>query len=198
MERLAEISVKKGESISSNTTVVTLVTKQKMAEISLNEVDIALTSVGQKTIVSFDAIDDLTITGKVEEIAVVGSVTQGVVNYGIKIIFDTQDTRVKPGMSMSVSIITEMKQGVIIAPNSAIKNQGNQQYVQILEGDTPQNVFVETGISNDLYTEIINGLKEGAQVITGQKTVLSSTKSSNADSGNDGRPSGGMNMMMIR
>lgn len=76
-------------------------------------------------------------------------------------------------MSVSAAIITDVKQNVLVVPNSAIKSDTNGQYVQILVNDTPQSQSVETGLSNDTMTEITNGLKEGDQVIT--QTITSNT-----------------------
>ena len=99
-----------------------LITKQKIAEISLNEVDAAKVKVGQKVTLTFDAIDGLSITGEVSEIDALGTVSQGVVTYGVKIAFDTQDERVKSGMSVSAAIITDVKQNVLLVPNAAVKS----------------------------------------------------------------------------
>ena len=97
----------------------------------MNEVDVAKIKVGQKTTLTFDAIDGLSIAGEVIDIDAVGTVTQGVVNYNVKIGFDTQDERIKPGMSVSATIIIEVKQDVLLIPNSAIKSAGEAYYVEM-------------------------------------------------------------------
>lgn len=163
---ITEVSVKKGDSVSGSTVLAVLLAKQRIAEISLNEVDVAKVKVGQKVNLTFDAVSDLTISGEVEEIDTIGAVTQGVVTYGVKIIFDTQDERVKPGMSVSTAIITDVRQDVIVVSSSAVKVSGTIQYVEVLNGDTIQNQSVETGLSNDTMTEIISGLNEGDKVVT--------------------------------
>ncbi|MFH0740106.1 MAG: efflux RND transporter periplasmic adaptor subunit [bacterium] len=175
--QLADVAVSSGDSISSGATVATLITKQKIAEISLNEVDIAKVKVGQKAIVTFDAIDGLEITGQVGDLDTLGTVSQGVVSYNVKIVFDTQDDRVKPGMSVSVSIITNVKQDVLMAPNSAIKMQNDTNYVEIMSATTsaPIQREVVIGIADDSFTEIISGVSLGERVVT--KTIESSTKS---------------------
>lgn len=174
---VADIKVKKGETISAGV-VATLITKQQIAEITLNEIDVAKIQLGQKATISFDAVEDLTITGRVIEIDTIGTVSQGVVTYNVKIAFDTQDERIKPGMSVSADIITDVGQDVLLVPNSAIKQEGNIQYVEILKEGGVVRQTVKTGISNDLSTEIIDGLEEGVEVITGQISTLSSTQSS--------------------
>lgn len=190
--QLADVAVSVGDSISSGATIATLITKQKIAEISLNEVDIAKIKVGQKAIITFDAIDGLEITGQVADFDTLGTVSQGVVSYNVKIVFDTQDDRVKPGMSVSVSIITQAKQDVLVIDSSAIKSSAGESYVQMPNEATTTNILtasmgaitlknspatqsVQLGISNDTQTEIISGLKEGDVIIT--RTITASTNS---------------------
>ncbi len=100
---IASVAVKKTDSVSSGTVIGTLISKQQIAELSLNEVDAAKVAVGQKVTVTFDAIPDLSISGQVAEVDLLGTVTQGVVTYNVKIAFDTQDSRIKPGMSLNAS-----------------------------------------------------------------------------------------------
>src|SRR5258708_4163599 len=104
---IASVTGKFGDIASG--TLATLITNQKIAEISMNEVDVAKIKIEEKTTLTFDAIPDLSITGEVAEIDTVGTVSQGVVTYNVKISFDTQDTRVKPGMSVSASVVADMK-----------------------------------------------------------------------------------------
>ncbi|MCX6227114.1 MAG: HlyD family efflux transporter periplasmic adaptor subunit, partial [Bacteroidia bacterium] len=74
---ITAVDVKKGDTVSG--TVATLITKKRIAKISLNEVDVAKVKVGQKVNLTFDAISDLTLTGEVTEVDAVGTVSQGVV-----------------------------------------------------------------------------------------------------------------------
>ncbi|MCK9393908.1 HlyD family efflux transporter periplasmic adaptor subunit, partial [bacterium] len=104
---ISVVSVEKGSSVSTNTAIATIISKELTAEITLNEVDIAKVIVGQKATLTFDAVSDMTVTGTVSEVDTVGAVSQGVVSYGVKIVFDTEAEGVKPGMSVSVSIITK-------------------------------------------------------------------------------------------
>ena len=95
------------------------------------------------------------------EIDTIGTVSQGVVTYNVKIGFDTQDERVKPGMSVSTDIITDVRQDVLMVPNSAIKSSS---YVEALANGQPVREPVEIGLSNNTMTEIISGLNEGDKI----------------------------------
>jgi len=173
---IAQVSAKKGDVASSGSSIATLISTQQIVEISLNEVDISKVKVGQKAVLTFDAIEGLTITGTVADMDSIGTATQGVVNYAVKISFDTQDDQVKPGMSVSASIITDIRQDALLIPNSAVKSQGETTYVEILENGKPKSQTVQIGIANDSSTEIISGVNEGQQVVTQIITTNTTTK----------------------
>lgn len=194
---IAQLQVKKGDSVSSSTILGKLITKQKIAEISLNEVDVAKVTVGQKATLSFDAIPNFTITGQVIEVDFVGTVSQGVVTYVVKIAFDTQDERVKPSMSVSAAIVIEAKPDVLLIPNAAVKQQGNSSFVEISENpeNPPRRQTIEVGISNDESTEILSGLQEGDVVVTRTIQPDSQQPQTQQQSGGlriPGLPTGGM------
>ena len=198
---LASINIKKSDSIGSGTSVATLITKTQIAEISLNEVDVSKITIGQKATLTFDAVPDLTISGKVADIDSIGTVSQGVVTYVVKISFDTEDSRVKPGMSVSAAIITDIKQDVLVVPNSAVKSQAGASYMEMFDTPlpaptdgsigslskiAPNKISVEVGLSNDSQSEIISGIKEGDEVVT--RTIVPTTTTASAPSlfGNTG------------
>ena len=112
-----------------------------------------------------------------------GTVSSGVVSYGVKIAFDVQDDRVKPGMSLSVAIITESKQNVLLVPSSAVKTSNGSSFVEILVNGTPQRTAVTTGSSSDTMIEITDGLAEGDSVVTQTVSSASTTQSSGQQGG---------------
>ena len=176
--------------VDAGASIATIVTAQKIATISLNEVDVAKVKVGQKATLTFDAIENLTISGEVAQVNPVGTVSQGVVSYGVQIAFDSQDDRIRSGMSVSATIITQIKRDVLAVPNSAVKTLNGQSYVEIIDSlansaasstglipstETPRRIQVETGLSTDTMTEITSGLAEGEHVITQTITGVART-----------------------
>ncbi|MFA5087373.1 MAG: efflux RND transporter periplasmic adaptor subunit [Candidatus Paceibacterota bacterium] len=195
---IAKLSVSRGESVSSGAALVTFISDGKIVNVSLNEVDISKVKLGDAVTLTFDALPDLSLTGKVTQVDTIGTVTSGVVNYNVEISFTDDTGTVKPGMSASVNIITEAKTDVLMVPNSAIKSLNNSYYVQSpsvavdsAQLDNSKGISlkgalttktVEIGSANDSYTEITSGLNENDQVITGTinasaKASMSSTKS---------------------
>jgi HlyD family secretion protein len=182
------LNVKKGDSVSSSA-IATLISDKNIADVTLNEVDIAKIKLGQKATLTFDAISDLSLTGVVIDADTLGTVSQGVVSYSVKIEFDTQDSRVKPGMSVSVAIITDVKQDVLMVPNSAVKSDSAGNYILIPNDSTnftanstgvilpvaPNSKTIEVGLANDSMTEIISGVNEGDLIVS--RTITTSTTS---------------------
>lgn len=192
---VAKLNVKRGDSASGATAVATLITVSQTAVVSLNEVDAAKAHPGDRATLTFDAFPSLTIAGTVASVDTVGTVTQGVVSYNATISFDTPNQDIKPGMSVSASIVIERKSDALMVPASAVKTQGGNSYVEALDPSTVTGTFaagqtvtssaaparkqVEIGLSNDTETEITSGLSEGdivvSRTITGTQAATSAT-----------------------
>jgi len=81
-----------------------------------------------------------------------------------------------PGMNASVTIVIDQAQDVLTVPVSAVQSEGRSKYVTVQKDDgSTEKVTVETGISNDSYTEITSGLEEGQTVIIPGATSTSSS-----------------------
>jgi HlyD family secretion protein len=186
---VAAVNVSVGDVVDTNTVVASIITKQQIAKISLNEVDAAQVKIGQTATVTFNALPGVTATGTVAQIDTIGTVTQGVVSYNAKIAFDASDQGVKPGMSVSVTIAVGKDAGVLLVPNSAVTSVGSNSNVLVLDGvsgatdgatisltTTPKSVSVQTGDSDNKNTVITSGLTEGELIVT--HTVTGATKTS--------------------
>ncbi|HWC57935.1 MAG TPA: efflux RND transporter periplasmic adaptor subunit [Candidatus Paceibacterota bacterium] len=191
---LASVDAIVGDTASSGTALGTVITNQKIAQVTLNEVDVAKVAIGDKATLTFDALPDITLTGTVSQIDTVGTVSQGVVNYTVDITLDTDNDAVKSGMSVTASIITASKSGVLTVPSSAVKSNANGSYVLVLDtpgpatagvqgvtsATPPREVSVTTGISDTTTTEIVSGLTEGEQLVA--RTVAATPTSTSSSS----------------
>ncbi len=203
---ITQLEAGRGDSVSAGTVLATLITSQKFAEISLNEIDAAKVALGDRATLTFDAVENLEMGGVVEEIDLLGTVTSGVVTYNVKISFDPQPARqsgenapVKSGMSASADIVTETKSGIILVPNSAIKVAGQTSYVEmfdptlrsrpdnerggqgIISPTPPRRQTVTVGLANDQDTEIVNGLKEGDEIVVRTIAMAAPTNGASSD-----------------
>ena len=175
---VAAVDVSRGDVADTNTVIATIITKKQIAKISLNEVDAAQVKIGDTATVTFNALPGVTATGTVAQIDTIGTVTQGVVSYNAKIVFDASNQGVKPGMSVSATIATGQDTGVLLVPNSAVLSVGSNSTVQVLDGvggakdgatimltTTPRSITVQTGDSDNSNTVITSGLTEGELII---------------------------------
>ena len=194
---ILEINIENGDDLSKNSDnssespiIIGDLSTLKVT-VSINEVDIANVSVGQKATLTFDAITDLSLTGTVETIDSLGASDSGVVTYDVTIGFDTLDDRLKPEMTASAEIITEAKQDALIVPSSAVNGSNGNFSVMVLENGQPVQKTVRIGTSNNTQTEILSGLSEGDEVVTQTVTVDSSTSSSSDSDDREASSSGG-------
>lgn len=171
-----------GASTASGGAVVITDTTQVEAVVSLAETDVAKVEVGQKATLTFDALPELTLTGKVAEVDASGTVNSGVVSYNVTIVPDAGSAAVKGGMTVTAAIITQVVPDALAVPNSAVKSQGGSSYVQILENGVPVDQTVQVGISIDSYTQVLSGLSAGQEVVT-QTISSATTKTTTAGGG---------------
>ena len=83
-----------------------------------------------------------------------------------------EDFQLREGLTVTVSIIVDERNDVLLVPNGAITTQGRQTFVQMLAADgTIEERSVQAGISNWQFTEVTSGLSEGEQVVLPQGTT---------------------------
>jgi multidrug efflux pump subunit AcrA (membrane-fusion protein) len=179
----ASASTNSGSSGSSSSAAMVIDDLSSLqVSIDINEVNASLVKADQKVSMTFDAIDGLTLTGKVSQISTVGENSSGVVTYPATISFDTLDERVKQEMSVTATITTEVKQDVLMVANAAVKTQSSDdsKYVLLMKDNVPTQQAVKVGSSNDTYTEVTEGLSEGdtivTQTISANSTTTATTK----------------------
>lgn len=197
---ISSVGVDVGDSANSGTALGSIITSKMIATITLNEVDIAKVKVGQKVELTFDALDNQVIEGEVAEVDAIGTVSQGVVSYSVKISFDTDNESVKPGMSISAGIVSESVSNVLVIPSSAVKTMGGKSIVEVMNSDGKiEKKTVEVGITDDTSIEIKSGLALGDKVVTGTstKTTTKTTTTKTTTTTNQGGPGGAGDMMML-
>jgi HlyD family secretion protein len=179
------LSVSSGDSVSRSDVLASVITEEIQAKVSLNEVDAVRVKVGDTAELAFDALPDLKVSGKVIKIDTIGTLSQGVAAYNAEISLDSQPELLKPGMNVSVNIITDVKEGAVIIPSGAVKTENSKSYVEILKSGVAERKTVEVGASNDTQTEILNGLNASDKVVT--QTIGASASGSTSSSSSQTR-----------
>lgn len=167
---ITQVNISLGEQSTSANPAIQL---QSNAKFEINadiaETDIDKIKLGDKTVIDFDAFTkDKKFNGTVVKIDPSATVIQGVVYYNTKVILESQDEKIKPGMTANVEIITANLTKVLAIPNQAVKRENNQNVIEYIVDQKNSKTAtkpVETGLRGNTHTEIIQGLKEGEQVI---------------------------------
>ena len=94
-----------GDLVNNNTEAAILVNRSSLyLDVSIDETTISNVKLGDPATITFDAIPDLTMTGKVTLINPVGVISSGVVNYTVRVELDDVDSQILIGQTANVSI----------------------------------------------------------------------------------------------
>lgn len=135
--------------------------------VNLTEIDVTKVKINNKVTVTLDALPGKTYTGKIISIDTIGAVTSGVTSYPAVIGLDSEVQEILSNMSVQASIITDVKNDVLLVPQGAVQTQNEESSVRVLKNGQINSVTVEIGKSSDTQTEITSGLSEKDVVITG-------------------------------
>ena len=137
-----------------------------LVDVMVPEVDINNIKVGQSVELAFDAIPNKQYQGSVIQVATVGTVEGGLVNFKITIEILNADEQVLPGMTAAVNIIVREINEALIVPNRAVRLVNDETVVYVLKNNTAVKVPIEIGASSDTMSEVLSGdLKEKDLVI---------------------------------
>jgi HlyD family secretion protein len=91
------------------------------------------------------------------------------------------DVQLKQGLTVSVNILVQQSQNVLMVPSATISAQNGKSYVAVVTGTgTSENREVECGITNYTYTEITSGLNEGDKVLMTSSAAAATTSGSSS------------------
>ncbi len=139
------------------------------------ESDAARVAFNQDAQVTFDAVPNLTISGKVIAVASSATVSSGVVNYYATITLNQTNKGLKEGMTSNATVVVSTAANALTVPNLAITRLGGQAYVNMYVSGQQVQTAIEVGVVGDTYTEVTGGLNEGAQVVIPTLRVPSGT-----------------------
>lgn len=126
--------------------------------VQVGEKDIAKIAVGQSANVTYPAFPDIVSQGTVTAIASVANADAGYgggggVTFNVDILIEAPDSRLKPGMTAEVSVVTEQLDDVVMVPTMALMTEdGENYYVNLAtdeEGKETRRVNVTVVTQND-------------------------------------------------
>ena len=156
-------SVKAGDFASAAAPMATLAPAHALCvNAEIDEIYIDRIWPGQEACVQFadDSGVERTYAAQVRRVDENGVTSGGVTDYTVELVLE-DTSRLKAGMNVSVSIVTQRKEGCLRLPSEAVSGST----VQVLRDGQAVSVSVTTGITGGGYTEITAGLTGDDAVI---------------------------------
>lgn len=98
-------------------------------------------------------------------------------SYTVELEVPNADHSIQPGSRVMIMLTTETEQSVLAIPTLSIIREESSTYVFVQQGDQYQKRKVKLGRINGQYQEVLDGLKEGDQlVVTGQNRLKDGQK----------------------
>jgi len=161
---------------------------------NVSESDVGNIQMDDKAQFRVEAFPDRVFEGVVTQVRQAPQTVQNVVTYDVIIAVNNPQLLLKPGMTATVRVITEKRDGVLRVPDLALRyvpgglssasGQGGapSSQVWLLRNGQPERLSVRTGLDDDNFTEITGGdLREGDRVIVSERTGTG-TKRNNSTS----------------
>lgn len=89
----------------------------------------------------------------------------------------TQNSKIIPGLSCEVNIITMSKENVLAVPANAVKFSSGKAYVTVKKSDgTTEEREIVLGVRTSNFYEVVEGLQEGEVVLVTGRTTTNRTQ----------------------
>jgi HlyD family secretion protein len=135
----------------------------------VDEADISKVYLGQAARIVVESLKDKKFEGKVTKISPLGVEKDNVTTFEVRVSIHNPSGELKANMSANAEIILEEKKGVLLIPEAAvIYDKDRKASLEIPDPKAEKGrrkVSAKLGISNGVKTELIEGVKEGDQVV---------------------------------
>jgi HlyD family secretion protein len=135
----------------------------------VDESDIGKVYLGQSARIKVESFKDKSFTGKVTKISPMGVEKDNVTTFEVRVSITNPGGELKAAMTANAEIILEEHKNVLRIPEGAVlydKDKKASVEVPVPNAkDGKKKIAVKLGISNGAKAEVLEGLKEGDQVV---------------------------------
>lgn len=155
------------------TSLCTMTSGNTMAvEIQVDELDVLSVKEGQKAEISLNAAPDKKYEGSISRINRNGTSQNGNTKYSVWILLQGNE-KMLFGMNVSAEILVEEKRDILNIPVEAVSEEDGKAWVYLGEdsktGELKDKKQIQTGLSDGVNIEVIEGLTEGQNVYYNHK-----------------------------
>ncbi len=162
------VSAQLGDSVGS-TAIITVVDMSKLyVQTYIDEADYAMFVIGNSANITFDALPNLTLNGKVVSVDPALYTSSGTSAVSGMVQLDPTSTKLLLGMSAAVQVVAGDAQNAVLAPVAALHETTPGQYsVFVVQNGKLVLTTVTIGLQDLVNVEIKSGLQPGDVVSTG-------------------------------
>ena len=163
--------IAEGETVSEGQTILSMPdTAAMVAEIGVHETEVDKVQTAQLATIVMDAFPDRVLEGEVLEVAPLPDQQRGFMNPDLKVYktlvsIDGTHDFLRSRMSCKVQILVRQLEDSIIVPIQVVSNRAGRKVCYVKTSQRPQERIVQTGLFNDTFVEIIEGLEVGEEVM---------------------------------
>lgn len=163
-------AISEGATLKLGQPIITIPDMSRLGvDVDIHESHIKKIELGQRAVITADAVPEKTLSGKVTKVAVLPDSNASRYNPSLKVYPSTVEIEVaqeflKPGMTAKVKIIVSELNDVLYVPVQAVFVEKDQQFVFLRDGATYRRQLVTVGSYNDEFIEVVEGLGEGDRV----------------------------------
>ena len=173
---LTGIKVSIGENVTIGQELFTIVDIHEIrVAASVLETEIGKMKPGQEVDLRFNAYPGKTYKGRV--LAVSPVVNAEAKTCAVHIAVSNPAEELKPGMHAEVEIAADVYPNRLLVPQEAVLVRGGRRLVFVVEDGLAKWKYIEAGLENERFLEVLEGVKEGDEVIvTGHLNLAHDTK----------------------
>ena len=125
---------------------------------------------GREVDLRFSAFPDRAFRGRIEAVSPVINAEDK--TCAVHVAMDNPSEEIKPGMHAEVEFPTEIFPGRLLVPQQAILVRGGRKLVFVIEGDTAKWRYIEVGLENERFAEVLPGKEPGWGVSAGDTVII--------------------------
>jgi RND family efflux transporter MFP subunit len=161
---ITQIKVAPGETIEAGRELFTLVdVSQLKIEARVLETEVGRIKEGREADIRFSAYPGRLFKGRVAAISPLVSAADRTCSVFISL--DNPAEEIKPGMHAEVEIVSEIFEKRLLVPQEAVLQRGGRPLVFVVENGLAKWRYIQIGPENEQFVEVLDGVKEGEQVI---------------------------------
>jgi multidrug resistance efflux pump len=176
-------SIEEGATVRLRQTLLTIPDMSQMGvNVKVHESQVKKVKIGQIALIRVDAEPGIVLEGRVAELALMpdsssSRYTPNLKVYPSNIHINGAHPWLRPGMNAKVEIVVDQLTNVVFVPVQSVEVEQDQHYCYIRSGAKLERRFIKTGVFNDEFIEVRDG------VVAGEEVALSLPKKANTEDG---------------